>query len=377
MTPLRPAFPPLPVHDPELRTRHLLALPDGVGVDELEVLGISRFPAAAWETLPGVPQQRTGGARGGRNLGASIGVLRVSRLSTLTGPYSVTSADAVSLGLPAATTTVYDVRCPRERGEPPYPGGDRDGLKRAFADATPVREEERVLLWLVAVARRLGGAVRTGERGVVLRPDLDATIDLTVFTDRWLEPDELLAVVQHLVPRARLAMAGVPWRGPAADAGRRAAAGLAELAVPEPGGSGLRKALERHGVTDERSRRHLAAEADAFDGAVLSEPVVLEGYGAMVDLGVDGMIAIEVGSEEALPPLLRGLPWAAGGALAYRVRWEPTDVEELELERPSFAHRVARGRAMPHVHSIARALQGVVGGEIADAAEFLVNPGDL
>jgi hypothetical protein len=371
------AFPPLPVHDPELRTRHLLALPDGIGSDELEVLAISRFPAAAWETPPGVPQQRTGGARGVRNVGASIGVLRVSRMSTLIGPYSVTAADAVSLGLPAATTTVYDVRCPRERGEPPYPGGDRDGLKRAFADAMPVREEERVLLWLVAVARRLGGAIRTGEKGVVLHPDLDATIDLTVFTDRWLEPDELLAVVQHVVPRARLAMEGVPWRGPASDAGRRAAAGLAALGVPEPGGSGLRKALERHGVSDELRRRHLAAEADAFDGAVLSAPVVLEGYGALVDLGVDGTIAIEVGGEEALPPLLRGLPWAAGGALAYRVRWEPTDVEELELERPSFAHRVARGRAMPHVHSVARALQAVVGGEIADAAEFLVNPIDL
>ncbi|NMM31765.1 MAG: hypothetical protein HHJ10_12200 [Cellulomonas sp.] len=377
MTSPQPEFPPLPVHDPEVRTRHLLALPDGVGVDELEVLAISRFPAAAWETMPGVQVRRSGGGRGARSLAASTGVLRVSRLSTLTGPYSVTSADAVSLGLPAVTTTIYDVRCPRERGEPPYPGGDRDGLKRAFADAMPVREEERVLLWLVAAARRLGGAVRTGERGVVLRPDLDATIDLTVFTDRWLEPDELLAVVQHVVPRARLAMEGVPWHGPADDAGRRAASGLAELGVPEPGGRGLRKALERHGVSDERRRRHLAAEADAFDGAVLSEPVVLEGYGALVDLGVDGMIAVEVGGEEALPPLLRGLPWAAGGALAYRVRWEPTDVEELELERPSFAHRVARGRAMPHVHSIARALQGVVGGEIADAGEFLINPGDL
>jgi len=377
VTPPKSALPPLPVHDPELRTRHLLALPEGIGADELEVLAVSRFPAAAWETLPGVPQQRTGGARGNRNLGPSVGVLRVSRASTLTGPYSATPADAVSLGLPATTTTVYDARCPRDRGEPPYPGGDRDGLKRAFPGAMPVREEERVLLWLVAVARRLGGAVRTGERGVVLRPDLDATIDLTVFTDRWLEPDEMLAVVQQVVPRARLAMDGVPWRGPATDAGRRAAAGLAELGLPERGGSGLRKALERHGVGDERKRRHLAAEADAFDGAVLAAPVVLSGYGALVDLGVDGMIAVEVGAEEALPPLLRGLPWTAGGALAYRVRWEPTDVEELELERPSFAHRVARGRAMPHVHAIARALQSVVGGEVADAAEFLVNPGDL
>jgi hypothetical protein len=377
VTPPQSEFPPLPVHDPELRTRHLLALPDGIGADELEVLAVSRFPAAAWESLPGVPQLRVSGARGNRNVGASIGVLRVSRMSTLTGPYSVTSADAVGLGLPAATTTVYDVRCPRERGEPPYPGGDRHGLKRAFPEAMPVREEERVLLWLVAVARRLGGAVRTGEKGVVLHPDLDASIDLTVFTDRWLEPDELLAAVQQVVPRARLAMGGVPWRGPAADAGRRAAAGLAGLGLRERGGAGLRTALERHGVSDERRRRHLAAEADAFDGAVLSAPVVLEGYGALVDLGVDGMIAIEVGGEEALPPLLRGLAWAAGGALAYRVRWEPTDVDELELERPSFAHRVARGRAVPHVHSVARALHSAVGGEVADAAEFLVNPSDL
>ncbi|MGV8979122.1 MAG: hypothetical protein ACOH17_13870 [Cellulomonas sp.] len=377
MTSAQPVFPPLPVHDPELRTRHLLALPFGIGADELEVLAVSRFPAAAWETLPGVPQQRLGGGRGARNAGASIGVLRVSRTSTLTGPYSVTTGSAVSLGLPAATTTVYDVRCPHDRGGPPYPGGDRDGLKRAFADAMPVREEERVLLWLVAVARRLGGAIRTGERGVVLRPDLDATIDLTVFTDKWLEPDELLAVVQHVVPRARLAIEGVPWRGPASDAGRQAIAGLAELGVPEPGGAGLRKALERHGVKDERRRRHLAAEADAFDGQVLSEPVVQEGYGALVDLGVDGMIAVEVGGEQTLPPLLRGLPWAVGGALAYRVRWEPTEVEELELERPSFAHRVARGRAMPHVQAIARELHSAVGGEIADASEFLVNPGDL
>ena len=32
---------------------------------------------------------------------------------------------------------------------------------------------------------------------------------------------------------------------------------------------------------------------------------------------------------------------------------------------------------MPHVHTLAGALQAVVGGEIADAAEFLVNPSDL
>jgi hypothetical protein len=377
VTDQRALLPPLPVLDPGLRTRHLLALPDGVEADEVEVLAVSRFPSATWEILPGPPQHRTTGVRGNRSPAPVAGVLRVSRLSTLTGPYTVTQGDAVGLGLPAATATVYDVTCPRERGGPPFPGGDRDGIKRAFPEALPVREEERVLAWLVAAARRLGGAVRTGEHGIVLRPDLDATIDLTVFTDRWLEPDEMITVVQQVVPRAHLAMEGVPWHGPAVDTGRRLVTDPAGIPVPERNIAGLRRALEQHGVADERKRRHLAAEADAYDAAMLAAPAVLEGYGALVDLGVDGVIAIEVAGEGSLPPLLRGLPWTARGAVAYRVRWEATDVEELELERPSFAHRVARGRAMPQVQVIARALHGVVGGEIADAADFLVNPADL
>ena len=373
----QPSLPPLPLADPGLRTRHLLALPDGIGADEVEVLAISRFPSAIWETMPGVPQQRASGGRGNKAPLVIPGVLRVSRLSTLTGPYTITAADAVGLGLPATTVVAYDVMCPRERGGPPYPGGDRDGLKRAFPDAAPVREEERVLQWLVAVARRLGGAVRTGERGIVLHPDLDAAIDLTVFTDRWLEPDEVLSNAQAVLPRARLAMEGVPWTGPPSDAGRRAVPGLAELGLPEPGGAGLRRALERHGVTDERQRRHLSAEADAYDNAMLAAPRRAEAFGVLADLGVDGIIAVEVAAEDTLPPLLQGLPWTLGGVVAYRVRWEPLDVEDLEAERPSFEHRVARARAMPQVQAVAKGLHAAVGGEIADAADFLVNPQDL
>ena len=35
--------------DPELRSRHLLGLPEDVGADEVEVLAISRFAQARWE----------------------------------------------------------------------------------------------------------------------------------------------------------------------------------------------------------------------------------------------------------------------------------------------------------------------------------------
>ncbi|WP_448062472.1 hypothetical protein [Cellulomonas hominis] len=357
-----PVLPRLPVADPGLRTRHLLGLPDGVVPEEIEVLAVSRFPAARWEVPPRIATGRRAGRDRARVPDPTPGVLRLGRLTTVTGPYAVELPDSLGLGLPAGTRIVYDVACPRERGAAPHPGGDRDGLKRAFPAGMPVREEERVLHWLVAVARRLGGSVRTGERGVVLHPDVDAVIDLTVFADRWLEPEQALAVVQRVAPRARLAGAPVPPApAPAAD--------TAALA--------LREILAAHGVADERERRRLHAEADAYDALMRERPPAPTGFGVLVDLGVDGLIAVEVAAETELPAILRGLDWTAGEVVAYRVRWEPEDVEELESERPSIGHRVARGRAAPRVQAVVRALHAEVGREIADPADFLVDPAEL
>ena len=78
-----------------------------------------------------------------------------------------------------------------------------------------------------------------------------------------------------------------------------------------------------------------------------------------------------------LPALLRGLPWTSRGVVAYRVHWEPRFVEELEAEKPSFEHRVARSRAAPQVQALARAVHAATGGEIADEADFLVDPEDV
>lgn len=375
-------LPRLPVAtDPGLRRRHLLALPDGVAPDEVEVLAMSRFLRAHWEDQAEPSTQTRGilrpvtAAFGIRAVGseAPVRMLRVSRHTTLAGPYRVERDDVVELGLPAATTRVFDVTCPRERGEKPYPGGDRDGLKRAFPTGMPIREEERVLLWLVACARRLGGAVRTGDRGVVLTPDIESAIDLTVYTDTWVEPEGALALVQRAVPRARISESTSSWNGPIPGVSRLPDDGR----VFEPGLTGLRAALEVHGVVDEGERRRLAAEASAFDELMLAAPPPDESFGVLVDLGVDGMISVEVGAETEVPPLLRDLPWTAGGVVAYRVHWEPFLVEELEAEHPGLEHRVARGRAAPQVQAIARALQAAVGGEIADEADFLVDPADL
>lgn len=377
-------LPRLPVTDPALRDRHLLGLPDGIGADEVEVLAISRFVQARWEeSTAEVPQQRgfvrpMTAALGIRSVSpatVATRALRLARLSRLTGPYAVTPEEAVGLGLPATTAVVYDLDCPVERGERPYPGGDRDGLKRAFPDGLPVREEERVVQWLVACARRLGGAVRIGGTGVVLTPDVDGAIDLTLFTDRWLEPSEALAVVQGVVPRARLSEPTRPWSGPLAGVGRGATGGTG--GVTEAGGSGLRAALERYGVEDEAERRRLTAEAEAFDAHMLASPPSAESYGVLVDLDVDGVVSVVAAAETELPPLLRDLPWTAAGVVTYRVHWEPLLVEELEMEKPSFPHKVARGRAAPQVQAVTRALHAVLGGEVADEADFLVDPADL
>ncbi|WP_426593575.1 hypothetical protein ACPPVS_17840 [Cellulomonas sp. McL0617] len=362
--------------------RHLLVLPEDVGDDEVEVLAVSRFPQARWEQND-VPAPRgimgpMTAALGMRTVSANMTparTLRVARLSTLTGPYAVEAPDAVGLGLPSWSTYAYVVAAPRERGDKPYPGGDRDGLKRAFPDGMPVREEERVLQWLVAVARRLGGAVRIADNGIVLVPDVDGAIDLTVYSDRWLEPPEALAVVQQVHPRARLGEGTGTWDGPLPGAGRDA--GIRPAWVTEVGGAGLHDALESYGVADPAERQRLHDEASAYDELMMAAPPPAEAFGVLVDLQHDGILSVEAAAETELPPLLRGLPWTSRGVVAYRVHWEPQFVEELEAERPSFEHRVARSRAAPQVQALARAIHGATGGEIADEADFLVDPEDV
>lgn len=378
-------YPPLALDDPTLADRHLLALPEGVEPDEIEVLAASRFRSVRWEDARPDAPARTGvlpavtaafGLRAvSRQTTTPARVLRLARLSTLAGPYGVGTHDAIALGLPASTVMVWVLDAPRERGERPWPGGDRDGFKRAFPDGLPVREEERVLQWLVAAARRLGGAVRT-QTGAVLTPDPDAATDLTILTDRWLEPADVLAVVQRVQPRAYLSVATPgSWTGPTVLAGRGSQGAVG--GAPESGGSGLRAALEEHGVLDPEHRRRLMAEADAYDQLMLAEPPPAEAFGVLVDLGVDGMLAVEVAACEQLPPLMEDLPWTKAGVVAYRVRWEPFEVEQIELEKPSFEHRVARSRSAPLISTVARALHAVTGGEVADEADFLVDPADL
>ena len=336
----------LPVE--EARGRHLLAYPAGPSPDDVGSLAASRFPAARWEEPDAAVVKAAGGV--------APRVLRLGRLSRLVGPYPLEAEVSSALGLPHGLAAAWQLDCPAERGAPPWPGGDRDGLKRVFPDGMPVRDEERAVTWMVAAARRLSGALRIGGTGAVLTPDPGALVNLTLYTDRWLEPDEAVTTVRQVVRRARLSGADSRYLG-SSDA-------------PDPR---LQAHLGQYGVRDERERARLMAEAAAFDQHMMSHPQPLSGYGVEADLDVDGIIAVEIAGQDEVPQVLAALPWTRDGVVAYRVVWEPDDHTELELERASFAHRVARGRAAPLVRGVARRLQMVVGGAVLDDAEFPVD----
>lgn len=353
---------PLPVLDTvDSAAHHLLVLPAEVGAEEVATLAASRFAATRWEREPTTQVPRpTGGARALRATTAPPGVLRLSRHTVLRGPYVVERGTATELGVPASAGLAYVSDGPVERGERPFPyGGDRDGLRRAFCEGLPVRDEERVVRWLIDAARRLGGAVRTAAAGgspaTVLVPDPAAAVDLTVWSDIWLDPDAALTVVRQALPRATLNLPTSGWSGPARHE------------RPVPGTD----------VLTPEMRRTLHALADARDLDALAAPPPMEGYGTLADLDMDGIIAVEVSGEPRVPPVIAQVPWAAGGAVAYRVRWEPLDLADREQERPSLVHRVARGRAKPLVVAVTRAVHAAVGGEITDTMDFVVDPADL
>ena len=370
-----PQFPLLPRTVAQAhQARHVLTVPGDVELDEIEVLALSRFSATRWDVVPAgiLPGNVAGAPQGRRAQGREPGVLRVSRHAVMNGPYQPVG-DGFDLGVPPGAEMAFDIVCHRERGEPPFPAGDRDGVGRAFAAAMPEREERRLIEWLVAVARRLGGSLRLDVgglwdtapdgpttrpgAGVVLTPDAGAAIDMTVYSDVWLDPQAAHSILQRVHPRARLHMDGKEWGGPPE--------GIAD------------KPLYRGEEMDPELRKKIHAAAEEYDIKALTGPRVLDGYGLVVELGVDGIVSVEISGEEKLPRLLRGLPWAEQGAVCYWVHWEPQDLVESQREFPNMELRIARKRAAELVARLASALHDAAGGEIADEDGFLVDPADL
>lgn len=159
---------------------HLLMLPDGVSPNDLEALTVSVWNEAGW---------------------LSPGVLRLREGVTLEGPWSLPPDVSQQLGAAKDLPQVWRLVCPPRRGSAPLPEiQEVDVWARAFPEGMPVGTEFRVLQVLSRVSRRLRGGLRIAGSGYLIKPDPEAAVNLRVFSDRWLPPDQMFSLLEPHIP---------------------------------------------------------------------------------------------------------------------------------------------------------------------------------
>ncbi|WP_265520162.1 hypothetical protein [Oerskovia flava] len=303
---------------------HLLAVPRTPGTARvpLEVLAAGWFPASAWERPPGgEPEVRPmAGARFRGMVSDDValpGILRLTEGVTVVGPFPLTAPQTQALDLASATAEIYAVTLdePRDRSGPVQPVDDRDGLGRVFADGWPSETELGVVRWMIAAARRAGGAVVIDGR-THLTPDPSASVDLTLFSAQALDPQSALGVLRTVIATSQIT--GVEER-------------------PD-------------GPSD-----YLVTGESSYDGA----------------------LEMLVQRVQVVPQSLAALEWREYGPFAYRLSWRPSDPYELEAEHPSGVHVIARTRMRASVARLAAMLQGRIGGTLVDEGGFVVGAHDL
>jgi hypothetical protein len=295
--------------------------------------------------VPGAELGRTGQALLGRH-------------SAISGPYELSMEDAVDAAVPMPWTVVYALSAPIEREDPAPPGvDDRDGFAHAFPQGLPWREEGRALQLLVALARRLGGAVRVAGGQGLIQPDADRGVDVIIHSPYWLDPGVLLGVVQRVLPSAQLEIEGTDWNGPSDEAYSGA------LAAPYLQGEAL-------SPYDQYQVHHMA---DEIDLNAMAADHVIDGFAVAADLGPggqDGAVEVLVHVGRDREPAVADQQWADQPFVTYEVRWAPLDWEERERRLPSPAFLASRQRVQPLVRALARLIVEATGGVITDEDGF-------
>ena len=293
-----------------LHGAHLLLLPHSVTADGVSDLVRQR--------LPGTDLARDGRALlTARATPTSDGP---DAAGVLLGPVPLTWRARRELGLPkpfhADAGSVVGLVTPAQRSSAPPAEPDRDGLHRAFPQGRPVGEELEGLLLLLAVARRVGGAVRTAGTSSLLQPDPFRAVDLRVRTSTWVEPEELLAALDSALPEAESARSG----------------DLEEI---------------------------LDAADEALTGAPpVPEPYVVSGRRGDTDL----VLLVHPEDDPSVD--------TSAGAITYEVQWddEPTGVPRDAPDRVA---------ARASVAAVTAALVAVTGGTVLDEDSFTVDLREL
>ncbi|WP_350258365.1 hypothetical protein [Scrofimicrobium sp. R131] len=173
---------------------HLLVLPPGRRGEEVEALAISVWNEAGW---------------------INPGVLHLTEGVTLEGPWQVSEATHLDLGLQGDNESVWLLRCQPVRGAAPTEEVmAREELARAFPAGMPVGVELGALSVLRRVARRLGGQLRIAGSGQVLVPDPGSAVNLRVYTAEPAGQDEVLAALSERFPEVELVTPALEGQGP-------------------------------------------------------------------------------------------------------------------------------------------------------------------
>ncbi len=148
---------------------------------------------------------------------ARPGRLRLSSDAELEGPWSLDQPTRAQLGTPSLLTHAWILRCPVSRAEE-KPSAVMGEWAQAFPDGMPVGLEYRVLEALGRMARRLAGGLRMAGSGYVMVPDADSAVNLTVYSPRWINPEDLLSAMRERAGFEQMKDArDIVARGPAAD----------------------------------------------------------------------------------------------------------------------------------------------------------------
>lgn len=213
---------------------------------------------------------------------------------------------------------LFLLETPIDRRDVPAPGQfDRDGLARTFPDGLPFGEEMDMVLLLVAIARRLGGAVGTGT-GHEIAPTENSSTDLHVVTTHWVESGYVQELVKPFLP---------------------------ELALD-------RELLEQ-------------------------DPIHRAPYRLSSALAGGSRLSVEAAPDIDPVAALADVPWAQSGTVSYAIRFEPEDGDDREVEDPGPEQSVRRDEARNACAAVARVLFDEVHGVVIDQDGFLVDPDDL
>ena len=303
---------------------HILILPSTNGPVTVSELAAAWFSDIEWLREP----SRTSGARrvaGARFRGMAQpdtlvpGVLRLGEEHVATGPFEVGESHLAELKVSATKAEAYAVTradgLRGVRGAAPSSYDDRDGIARAFPHALPQGEELRIVQWMVAAARKTGGAVLADGRQVLL-PDAAGSVNLALYAAHPLMPGDVLPMLRSLIATADVS---------------------AEQTTPDG------------------SPRYSLAGTTPYDGAIV----------------------VDVERVDRVPRALGSLDWRTYGPFAYRIGWVPADPYELELEHVSGLHAIARARLRVSIARLAVALQSRIGGVLVDDGGFIAAPEEL